>query len=143
MSSHVARETPVGLAVRYAVQMDGATWTANAAVSSVPSPARPKSAPAAAISAAHPVITQAERASASPRRLSMSASRPASSVAAIAGTSALQYLASAKYAIQAALLRLVSRAHAQERPAASSVARSLTICGRNCGIARVVAAMGA
>ena len=143
MSSHVAHETPVGLAVRYAAQMDGATWTAKAAVSSVPSPARPESAPAAASSAAHPAIRPADPGSACPRRVSMSASSPASSVAAVAGTSALQYPASVKYAIQAALLMLVSSAHAHETPAVSRVARSLTICGRNCGIARVVAAMGA
>jgi hypothetical protein len=37
----------------------------------------------------------------------------------------------------------VRAAHDQETPAVSAVSRSLTICGRNCGIANAVAAIGA
>jgi hypothetical protein len=41
------------------------------------------------------------------------------------------------------LLRLVSAAQAQETPAVSPVRRSLTICGRNWGIANPAATIGA
>jgi hypothetical protein len=68
---------------------------------------------------------------------------PARTVAKEDGTSAVQYPERAKYASQAALLRLVSVAHDQETPAVSSVPLSLRIWGRNCGIANAVAANGA
>jgi hypothetical protein len=42
-----------------------------------------------------------------------------------------------------ALLTLVSVAHDQETPATSFVLRSLRIWGRNCGIAKAAAAIGA
>jgi len=38
---------------------------------------------------------------------------------------------------------VVSAAHDHETPAASRVARSFSICGRNCGTAKAAAAIGA
>src|SRR5215472_8111276 len=115
----------------------------NAAVRSVPRPVRPATAYPVTSVAAHVPIRMDCSGLACRRRVSITASVPASSVADDDGMSAVQYRARAKYAIQAALLRPVSAAHDQETPAASWVARSLRIWGRNCGTANAAAAIGA
>lgn len=90
MSSQVPREMPVGCAVRYADQIDGATWPANAAVSRVPRAIRPAPAPVAISAADHAVIATVARRVRWPRRSSSTASTPARSTAADAAASALQ-----------------------------------------------------
>jgi hypothetical protein len=66
------------------------TCTTKAAVSSVPRPVRPATAKAAASTATQAPTSAAGRALACPRRASIVASAPASSVAEQAGTSAVQ-----------------------------------------------------
>ena len=81
---------PVGCAVRYADQMDGATWPANAAVSAVPRPIRPATAPTAISTTDQAMIRSVARRVRWPRRASSPASTPASSTAADAAARALQ-----------------------------------------------------
>jgi hypothetical protein len=90
MSSQVPAATPVGCAVRWAVQSEGVTWRTKATVSSVPRPARPATVTPAIRSATQPLIRTAGRVLAGLRRVSMIVSVPASSVAEAAGTSAVQ-----------------------------------------------------
>ena len=92
MGVQVPAEIPVGRAVRYAVHSDGVTCTANAAVSSVPRPARPVTAH----TTASPAAQAAGRGLALPRSASMIVSVPASSVTEHDGMSAAQYRDSAK-----------------------------------------------
>jgi hypothetical protein len=72
----------------------------------------------------------AARRLAAPRLASVTATPPASSVAAEDGSVAGQYADRTKYPSQPALLTEVSVAHAHETPAVSPVARSRRICGR-------------
>ncbi len=90
MSAHVPAEAPLGRAVRYAVHSDGATCTTNAAVSSVPRPARPATPPATASAAAHAPSKATERARTRLPPVSMAVSTPASRVTEQEGTRALQ-----------------------------------------------------
>jgi hypothetical protein len=76
--------------------MDGATWRVNAAVSSVPRPARPATAKAPASSAAQATIAIAGRRRARPQRVSMTARAVARIVAEAEGISAIQYADRAK-----------------------------------------------
>jgi hypothetical protein len=142
ISVHVPGEIPLGRSVRYAVHTDGAAWSAKAPVSAAPSPALPAARPTATSSATHTETSAAGLACARPRRASIVASAAASSDAEHDGTRAVQYCESVKYAIHAALFALVSVAHDHETPAASPVARSLRICGRNWGMANAAAANG-
>ena len=70
--------------------MDGATWTANAAVSSAPRPARPRTRQAVTSITAQVLIRIDGRSLACPRRLSRTASVPARKAAEEEGTSAVQ-----------------------------------------------------
>jgi len=90
MSSQVPAATPVGWAVRWAVQSEVVTWRTKAAVSSVPRPVRPATAKPATRSAAQLLIRTAGRVLACPRRASMMVRVPASRVAEVAGISAVQ-----------------------------------------------------
>lgn len=96
MSSQVPREIPVGRAVRYAVQIEGATWIPNAAVSKVPRPTRPAAMNAAISTADHAVISAAAVRVAVRRQAGIMASTPARMTADKAGTSAPQNLDSTK-----------------------------------------------
>jgi hypothetical protein len=91
MSSHVPVAIPVVSSARYAVQTEGVTCSRNATVSAVPRPARPDR-PARVMSSAAQASASAagRRGIPAPRRVSITASVPASSVAEKAGTSAVQ-----------------------------------------------------
>src|SRR6476469_8624668 len=142
MSSHVPAAMPVVRSARYAVQTEGVTCSRKAAVRAVPRLARPDR-PAAVSSAAHASVSAAgRRGNPVPLRASITASAPASTVAEMAGASAVQKPDSAKYPAQAALLMLVSAAHDQDTPAVSPVRRRRASWGRNCGTARTAAIRG-
>jgi len=96
MSSHVPVAMPVVLSARYAVQIEGVTCSRNAAVSTEPRPARPDRPAAAMSSAAHASASAAGRRGNPALRASITASVPASTVAEMAGTSAVQNPDSAK-----------------------------------------------
>ena len=143
MSSHVPVAMPVVLSARYAVQIEGVTCSRNAAVSTEPRPARPNRLAAVMSSAVHASASAVgRRGIPAPRRASITASAPASTVAETAGTSAVQNPDSAKYPAQAALLTLVSAAHDQDTPAVSPVRARRASWGRNCGTARIAATRG-
>jgi hypothetical protein len=94
-------------------------------------------------SALHAVVSISGRDPARTRPVSMIASSPARMATDTEGTSAVQYRASAKYAVQAALLTQVSAAHDQETPTVSAVDQRRRIWGTNCGTAKAAAATGA
>ena len=71
--------------------MDGATCTANAAVSSAPRPTRPAMRYAVISMAAQVPIRTTDRGFGRPRQVSSTASVPARKVAEDEGTSAVQY----------------------------------------------------
>ena len=96
MSSHVPVAMPVVRLARYAVQTEGVTCSTKATVSAVPRPARPDRPAAAMSSPAHASASAAGRRGNPVRRASMTACVPASSVAEMAGTSAVQNPDSAK-----------------------------------------------
>lgn len=143
MSDHVPAEMPVGLVVRNAVHSDGMTCSTKLAASSDPSTTRPPIVKPAASSTTHATIARAGPVRARPWRPSITANAPARSTAEDDGASAVQKPESQKYANHAALLTLVSAAHAQEMPAGSPLRHTLTTCGKNCGMPNTVAAIGA
>lgn len=90
MSAHVPAEMPLGRAVRYAASKDGTTCTVNAAVSSVPRPARPVAHPVPVSAAAHTPVTASQRGSSCCLPASTTVSTPARKVTEQDGIRAVQ-----------------------------------------------------